>query len=177
MTQRITSRAHLDPLVNCPRFLSTFELFLNLLLQHQSSVRHTDGKRFLPTCSVSSPSRSGEPSKREEEPGRACVLRVQPPSRARLRDPVDCSPPGSSVHGISQARTLEWVAIPSPGDLPDLGIKPASRALAGGFFTTSECPWSLDGVSPLPRTGRLTQSGALRSSLAPHCLTGLLAAP
>ena len=33
-------------------------------------------------------------------------------------NPVDCSPPGSSVHGISQARILEWVAIPSPGDLP-----------------------------------------------------------
>ena len=28
-------------------------------------------------------------------------------------DPVDCSPPGSSVHGILQARTLEWVAISS----------------------------------------------------------------
>ena len=28
-----------------------------------------------------------------------------------LRDPMDCSPPGSSVHGISQARVLEWVAI------------------------------------------------------------------
>ena len=28
-----------------------------------------------------------------------------------LCDPMDCSPPGSSVHGISQAGTLEWVAI------------------------------------------------------------------
>ena len=28
-----------------------------------------------------------------------------------LRDPMDCSPPGSSVHGISQARVLEWGAI------------------------------------------------------------------
>ena len=28
-----------------------------------------------------------------------------------LRDPMDCSPPGSSVHGIFQARVLEWVAI------------------------------------------------------------------
>ena len=28
-----------------------------------------------------------------------------------LFDPIDCSPPGSSVHGILQARTLEWVAI------------------------------------------------------------------
>ena len=40
-----------------------------------------------------------------------------------LCDPMDCSPPGSSVHGILQARILEWVAvpfsIPSPGDLPN----------------------------------------------------------
>ena len=28
-----------------------------------------------------------------------------------LRDPMDCNPPGSSVHGIFQARVLEWVAI------------------------------------------------------------------
>ena len=30
-----------------------------------------------------------------------------------LRNPMDCSPPGSSVHGIFQARILEWVAISS----------------------------------------------------------------
>ena len=41
-------------------------------------------------------------------------------------DPMDCSPPGSSVHGISQARILEWFAFPTLGDLPDPGIKPAS---------------------------------------------------
>ena len=29
-------------------------------------------------------------------------------------DPMDCSPPGSSVHGILQARVLEWVAISFP---------------------------------------------------------------
>ena len=29
-----------------------------------------------------------------------------------LWDPMDCSPPGSSVHGILQARILEWVAMP-----------------------------------------------------------------
>ena len=34
-------------------------------------------------------------------------------SRVRLCDPMDCSPPESSVHGILQARTLEWVAMPS----------------------------------------------------------------
>ena len=39
---------------------------------------------------------------------------------------MDCSPPGSSVHGILQARILEWVAFPSPGELPDPGIEPGS---------------------------------------------------
>ena len=34
------------------------------------------------------------------------------PSRLTLCDPMDCSPPGSSVHGISQARILEQIAIP-----------------------------------------------------------------
>ena len=57
-----------------------------------------------------------------------------------LCDPMNWSPPGSSIHGILQARILEWVACPPPGDLPDPGIKPASLmspALAGGLFTTS----------------------------------------
>ena len=63
------------------------------------------------------------------------------PARSCLTvcDPVDCSPPGSSVHGILQARILEWLPFPSPGDLPDPGIKPlflASPALTGGFFTS-----------------------------------------
>ena len=54
--------------------------------------------------------------------------------------PMDCSLPDSFVHGISQARTVEWVALPSSGDLPDPGIKPAflmSPVLTGRFFTTS----------------------------------------
>ena len=55
------------------------------------------------------------------------VLVVQ--SCLTLCDPVDCSPPGSSVHGILWARIVEWVAIPSPRDLPDPGIKPGSPAL------------------------------------------------
>ena len=52
------------------------------------------------------------------------------------RDLMDCSPPGSSVDGILQARVLEWVAIPSPGDLPDPEIEPTSLvspALVGRF--------------------------------------------
>ena len=49
---------------------------------------------------------------------------------------MDSSLPGSSVHGIFQAKVLEWVAFPSPGDLPDPGINATSCILAGGFFTT-----------------------------------------
>ena len=39
---------------------------------------------------------------------------------------MDYSPPGSSVHGILQARILEWVAMPSSRDLPITGIEPKS---------------------------------------------------
>ena len=42
---------------------------------------------------------------------------------------LDSRPPGSSVHGISQKRMLEWVPVPSPGDLPGPGIEPRSPAL------------------------------------------------
>ena len=55
-------------------------------------------------------------------------------------DPMDGSPPGSSVHGIIWARILEWIAMPSSRDLPDQSIEPTSfifPVLAGGFFTTS----------------------------------------
>ena len=48
--------------------------------------------------------------------------------------------PGSSTHGIFQARILEWLSFRSPGDLPDPGMELTSlmfSALAGGFFTTS----------------------------------------
>ena len=46
-----------------------------------------------------------------------------------LCDPMECSPPGFSVLGISQARILEWGAFPPLGDLPDPGIEPASHVL------------------------------------------------
>ena len=39
---------------------------------------------------------------------------------------MHCSPPSSTVHGILQARILEWVACPPPRDLPDPGTEPES---------------------------------------------------
>ena len=55
-------------------------------------------------------------------------------------DSMDCSPPGSSIHGILQARIMEWVAIPSPGDLPDTRIESRSPALQADSFLPSEPP-------------------------------------
>ena len=49
---------------------------------------------------------------------------------------MDCGPPGLSVHGISQARILEWAATSFSRDLPDPGVERVSPALAGGFFTS-----------------------------------------
>ena len=46
-----------------------------------------------------------------------------------LCDPVGCSPPGSSVHGIFQAGILEWVAISSSGENPNQGMEPRSLCL------------------------------------------------
>ena len=78
------------------------------------------------------------------------------------------SSPGSSVQRILQARILEWVAIPPPGDLPNPGIKSTSLtslALAGRFFTTITTreahivtkDLSLIKVCPQTRTCSITQ--------------------
>ena len=62
--------------------------------------------------------------------GCVCVLVTQ--SCPTLCDPMDCSLPGSSVHGILQATILQWVAV----DLPDPGIEPGSPALQANSLAT-----------------------------------------
>ena len=60
-------------------------------------------------------------------------------SSLTLCDPMDCGMPGSSVHGISQAKVLEWVAISFSRGSCYPGIEPwslTSSVLAGGFFIT-----------------------------------------
>ena len=57
-------------------------------------------------------------------------------------DSMDCSPPGSSVHGISRQEYWSGLPFPSPGDLPNPGIKPTSPA------------WQVDSL-PLSQIGNL----------------------
>ena len=57
-----------------------------------------------------------------------------------LCDPMDCSFPGSSVHGIFRQKYWSRLPFPTPGDLPSPGIEPTTLEppeLAGRFFTTS----------------------------------------
>ena len=71
-----------------------------------------------------------------------CVHAKSLQSCPTLCDPMDCSPPGSSVHGILQARILEWVAMPSSRESSNPGIKPMSLIspiLAGRFFIYYIC--------------------------------------
>ena len=71
-----------------------------------------------------------------------------PQSCLTLCDPMDYSLPVSSVHGIAQARTLEWVAISSSRDLPDPGIEPRSSTLQADSLP-SEPPGKVSN-SPTP---------------------------
>ena len=74
-----------------------------------------------------------------------------------LCDLMDCSPPGSSIHGVFQARVLKWVAFPSPGDLPDPGIEPGSPTLQADALP-SEPPGKPRSTYNASRTLRLFSS-------------------
>ena len=68
-------------------------------------------------------------------------MKVKSLSHIRLfATPMDCSLPGSSIHGILQARILEWVAISFSRDLSDPGIKHLSPALRAGDVLLFEPP-------------------------------------
>ena len=84
--------------------------------------------------------------KREREHFLSSILRVtiNPAKKKKVSDvkscltlchPMDCSPPGSSVHGILQARILEWVAIPFSRGSSWPREQTHVSCIAGGFFT------------------------------------------
>ena len=73
----------------------------------------------------------------------SCHSGITPPclvtqSCLTLFDPMDCSPPGSSVHGDSSGKNTVVLLCPPPVDLPNPEIKPCSPALQADFFLPSE---------------------------------------
>ena len=108
--------------------------------------------------------------------------------------PMDCSPPGSSVHGILQARTLEWVAMPSsrgssqPRDHPGLqycrwilchlshqGSPRILGWVANPFSRGSSWPRNQTGISCIAGgffTSRATRAALVKRSSQNSSLTG-----
>ena len=110
-------------------------------------------------------------------------------------DPMDCSLPGSSIHGILQARILEWVAtafsrgqriIPFSGDFPHPGVKPGfpmwqTDSLPSeppGKLLSFPLPHFLPSSYRAPTTPRLSHAGGVfwgcrgpssSDCVAPHC--------
>ena len=85
-----------------------------------------------------------------------------------LFNPMDCSPPGSSVHGTLQARILEWVAIPFCRGSSQPRDQTQVSCIAGGFFTiwaTKEAP--VRGWGPIKLVGYI--EGKLGSYCHSHC--------
>ena len=88
-------------------------------------------------------------------------------SHIQLRDPMDCSPPGSSVHGILQARILKWVAMPffrgssQPRDQSQVSCtagKFLTLHLSGGrflHFLQSQFPYFQGSMNSTPGQGNM----------------------
>ena len=94
-----------------------------------------------------------------------------------LCDPMDCSPPGFSIHGISQARTLEWVAIFFFRESSQPRDQNQVSCIAGRFFTTwAPAPGTLLSFQHLPcdmpSTHQLnTSKQRSQTVLLPHSIT------
>ena len=91
--------------------------------------------------------------------GRVCLDAQSCPT---LCDPIDCRLPGSSVHGILQARILEGLPFPPPGDILDPGIKPTSTVSPALHADSLRAEPS---GKPLHGTHVQSLVGELRSSL------------
>ena len=78
-----------------------------------------------------------------------------------------CDPMDYTVHGILQARILEWVAFPfSRGDLPNPGIEPRSHALPADSLPAEPQGKATQHSWPIPSPGDLSDPGIEPGSLA-----------
>ena len=95
-----------------------------------------------------------------------------------LRDPMDCSPPGSSAHGISQARLLEWVAIAFSRDQTMVEIMKIMATSFKRSHTRSAAPSAPDPSAGCRRpTPLLETPGHSRASLGLSLVGTLLLSP
>ena len=82
---------------------------------------------------------------------------------------MDCSLPRSFIHGIFQARILEWVAISFSEDLPDPGVEPGPPAFAESKQTfLSNVFVSISGKGEYVHTGNLKKCGPGSSDIQAH---------
>ena len=80
--------------------------------------------------------KSRKKHKSEEKEKNVAVLCLVAQSCPTVCNHTDCSPPGSFVHGILQARLLEWVAMPSSRGSSHPRDQTQVSDIAGGFFTS-----------------------------------------
>ena len=104
------------------------------LTVHYILVIWVSSDTIVKGCAVCAVSEGSSWSNREMTPWSEVKWSGVAQSCPTLCNPMDCSPAGSSVHGISQARILAWTAISYSRGLPDPRIEPASPALTGRFF-------------------------------------------
>ena len=86
-----------------------------------------------------------------------CVHAKSVLSYSTLGNPMDCSPPGSSVHGTLQARILEWVVMPSSrrsSPPKEQTCVSCGSCVAGGFFTAKPLGKPRSHRNPRPLEGR-----------------------
>ena len=74
------------------------------------------------------------------------------------RDPMDCSPPGFSVHGLSRQECWSGLPFPSPGDLPNPGMEPRSPALQADSLPTELQVKPYHFILEIPAQASLPQS-------------------
>ena len=97
--------------------------------------------------------------KKKEEDNYTRVLHAKSP-RSCFYDPMNYSPPGSSVHAILQSGILECVAMPFSRRPSHLGMVPmslTSLALSDGFLTTS-ATWEAQDNSTFPLNNKFFQT-------------------
>ena len=91
-----------------------------------------------------------------------CVYVLVAQSCSTLNNPMDCSPPATSVHRLLQATTLGWVAMPFSRGFPDPGLNP-DFPYCSKFFTIWATRGSLTVVTYLTNRGGRTERSILAS--------------